>query len=109
MLLERAYIHKDTLIKTPESIINNSNKYCDENNILYNWFSAHLIKTDDAKDLINATTLLNDYTASEYFIKKLSPKDFSRLMEKLGFEKIIKNKLSYYTKIKFVQVDELDE
>jgi len=109
MLLERAFINKNDLIKTPESIVNNSNKYCDENNILYNWSTTHLIKTDDSKDLINATTLLNDYNSSEYFIKKLSPKDFSRLMEKLGFEKIIKSKLSYYTKIKFVLVDELNE
>ena len=108
MLLERAFIYKDASIKTPESIINDSNKYCDENNILYNWFTAHLIKTDDLKDIINATTLLNDYNGSEYIVKKLNPKDFSKLMEKLGFEKIIKNKLSYYTKLKFVEVDNLD-
>jgi P4 family phage/plasmid primase-like protien len=108
MLLERAFINKNDLIKTPESIINNSNKYCDENNILYNWFTAHLIKTDDSKDLINSTILLNDYNASEYFIKKLSPKDFSKFMEKLGNEKIMKSKLSYYTKLKFV-ANELDD
>lgn len=107
MLLDRAFTIKETLIQTPESIINSSNKYCDENNILYNWFTTHLIKTDDATDLLNATTLLNDYTNSEYFTKKLSPKDFSRLMEKLGCEKIIKSKLSYYTKLKFVE-GELD-
>lgn len=109
ILLERAYKYKNDVIKTPESIINNSNKYCDENNILYDWFTNHIIKTNEVKDTLNATILLNDYSTSEYFTKKLSPKDFSKYMEKLGCEKIIKSKLSYYTKVKFATTNELDD
>jgi len=106
MLFEYATLNKNKIIPTPKTILDNSNKYCDENNVLYNWFESTIIKTDDSKDLLNATVLLNDYHNSEYLTKKLRPVDFSKLMEKLGVEKIIKNKISYYTNVKFVLVDE---
>jgi P4 family phage/plasmid primase-like protien len=108
MLLEISKINKDKLIDTPESVLENSNKYCDENNILYNWFNETFIKTTDPKDRHKSSDLMNSFNNSEHCKKKLSPKDFSKLMEKLGLENKKIHNVSYYTNISYLMNEEND-
>lgn len=109
LLLEYSKLNKNKLISTPESVLENSNKYCDENNILYNWFNETFIKTMDTKDKIRASDLLNCFNNSEFCKRKLAPKDFSKLMEKLGIQNKKIHNVSFYTNIIFNNVlnDEL--
>jgi P4 family phage/plasmid primase-like protien len=101
LLLEHANKNKNKLIFTPKLVLEHSNKYCDENNILYEWFNANIISTNDENDIIRSNMLFNDYNNSEFCVKKLRPVDFSKLMDKLNIEKKYINKIPHYTKIKF--------
>lgn len=81
-LLSKVYKSKTKKFETPKQITNKVNKYCDENNDLYDWFNENLQITNNENDIIRACDLLNNYNYSEHCIKKLRPVDFKKLMEK---------------------------
>ena len=102
MLIHKAYKYKDKSFKTPESILKHNDNYCSQNNDLNEWFTNHLIKTNSINDIIKSGDLLNHYNNSNDCIKKLRPVDFSKLIEKIGINKIEKNHIKYYTNLKYL-------
>ena len=77
-----------------------------ENNILYNWFNETFIKNIESQNKIKSSDLLNSFNNSEHCKKKLGPKDFSRLMEKLGLETKKIHNVTYYINIDYIINDE---
>lgn len=109
LLIEHGQKNKDKLINTPNSVIEDSGKYVDENNPLYDWFNESLEKTENEKDVIQSTILFNSYNSSIHCKNKLRTNDFSKYMIKLGLEKTHNSKKqSIYTNIKFVEKSEDD-
>lgn len=106
LLIQHAQKSKGTIISTPEKVLIASNKYCDENNPLYTWFSETIEITDNIEDTIPSGVLLNDYNSSQYCEKKLRPKDFSTLMQKLNILKDDSKKIVKYLKVKFLLLEE---
>jgi P4 family phage/plasmid primase-like protien len=108
LLIEHAQKVKGNIIYTPEKVLLASNKYCDENNPLYSWFSETIEITNNKEDTIPSGILLNDYNNSQYCEKKLRPKDFSSLMQKLNIEKDDTKKIVKYLKVKYIDKDEFE-
>lgn len=105
LLLEKYNNCKNGFIKTPKKVLECSNKYCDENNILYDWFNTYIEKTNSIDDKIQAKELLEHYNMSQFCKNKTSHKNFGVLMEKLGISKSIigRNKNTFYINIKFIE------
>ena len=103
LLIEYAYKNKNVLIETPQSVLTASNKYCDDNNPLNEWFTETFTITDDENDRQSASTLLSEYNNSTYCVKKLRGNEFSKFMEKLNIEKIAPKNIKTYIKIKLIE------
>lgn len=102
LLLKYAFENKTIKIKEPNKVIEDSSKYMDENNPLYEWFSESIIRTNDNKDTIQSLMLINNYSISAYCKKKLSTKDFNKYMDKFEIYNDTKNKNKrFYYGIKF--------
>jgi P4 family phage/plasmid primase-like protien len=106
LLIEYAYKNKNVLIETPLSVLTASNKYCDDNNPLYEWLSETFEITNNETDRHTASTLLNEYNSSPYCNKKMNSVEFSKYMEKLNIEKITPKNVRTYIKIKLREHDE---
>ncbi len=103
LLIEYAYKNKNVLIETPQSVLTASNKYCDDNNPLNEWFTETFERTEDENDRHNAGSLLMDYNNSNYCVKKLRSNEFSKFMDKLNIEKITPKNIRTYIKIKLIE------
>lgn len=107
LLIEYAYKNKNALIETPQSVLTASNKYCDDNNPLNEWFTETFERTEDENDRQTAGSLLMDYNSSAYCNKKMSAVEFSKYMEKLNIEKISPKNIKTYIKIKLIDNSDL--
>jgi P4 family phage/plasmid primase-like protien len=110
LLISHAEANKNLLIEAPKSILEESNKYVDENNPLYEWFNETLEQTNNEKDFIRASELYEIYNTSIQCKNKIRTNEFSKYMEKLGINKIFNSKKQpIYTNIKFVKIEEEDD
>lgn len=110
LLISHAENNKNVLIEAPKSILEESNKYVDENNPLYEWFNETLEQTNNEKDIIRASELYEIYITSLQCKNKIRTNEFSKYMEKLGVNKTTNSKKQpIYTNIKFVEINELDD
>lgn len=106
MLLKIAFDNKNLLIKTPECVLTASDKYCNENNPIYEWLFDNYEITKNEKDRQSASYLLSEYNCSEYCKKRLSTVHFSKFMEKLNITKIKPQNVSTYINIKILDKGE---
>lgn len=108
-LIHKAHKYRNTEFKTPKTILEKVNEYCNNNNELYDWFDEVIEITNDKKDKISAGDLQDNYNMSKHCLKKLRPVDFSKYMEQLGVEKSGRTAKGYfYLGIKYRQY-EMDE
>jgi P4 family phage/plasmid primase-like protien len=73
MMIEKAIQYKNKQLTIPNDVIQHTNEYLEDNNILLGWFSTYIIQTNNNKDYVKVTDLFNNYkkTTNESIDNKL--------------------------------------
>lgn len=61
MMIEKANYYKNKQLTIPNDVIQHTNEYLEDNNILLGWFSNYIIQTNNNKDYVKVTDLFNHY------------------------------------------------
>ena len=99
MLMLFDIIKNNKSIEEPQEVINYTKQYLEDNNPIINWFYENYEITEDPKDVIKSSEILNNYNFSNP-TEKIRTNEFSKYMENMNIKKIEKQKVKYYINIK---------
>jgi P4 family phage/plasmid primase-like protien len=105
LLLETALKNKHkTQLTIPKEIIENNNKYINDNDILADFINQCLDITNNDSDMVQASELFSAFRNSDYGCE-ISPFKFSKITESKGFKKKKTMTGAYYCGLKLKAIE----